>query len=588
MWYIIKTQLDKKSWGYVFLGLTLVAIEVAANIAVPILLTFLSGVITKTDHLNFLETYSKQIQALIIMFIMLAIAIIGLVAGIFGEIVNAKFAIDITRRLRINTFNKIQHFSNADFDNFSTASLITRLTTDLFLVQESLIFVFKIVYRGVLLYIGGVIGIAIIIGANHATQYNYVIPVLVVLISLLMIIIGTLIMYLSVVTYDKFLKQVDNVNEIVRDNILGIRVTKAFNLYEIQQMKFEVQNNKLKNIGIKSDLVWQFGIPLVDLVMNVTIVAVLGFGALTNSIQIAQIVTLVQLITMMMLGLVLVMVVVGNLGVAYSGAKRIKEVLVYKPVINYLGNEQITNGNIEIKNLTFKYHNTGANVLNDLNLKINQGETLGIIGGTGAGKSTLINLIARLYDYKEGLITISGHDLKEISESSLRQNIGLVQQHAFLFEGTIAANLLMANPHASKEALIKATQQAQAYEFIMHKKKQFQAHVDQRGENFSGGQKQRLSLARTLLKNPKILILDDVTSALDFLTEKKVLHNLRTDFPNQTKIIVSQKISSIIHADKILVLDDGFCVGYGTHTQLMQSCSLYKEIYHSQNDKRNV
>lgn len=583
MWYLVKSEFNKKNIWFLLGGLFFVTLEVGSNIALPILLSFLTSVIDPNNRLEIFQEYSQQIQAVIVVFIMISIGIVGLTAGYIGELINSKFAITIVNSIRIKTYNKIQAFSYVDFDNFKTSSLVTRITTDIYLIQESIIFILKIVYRGVLLYIGGLIGIGILISIEHQNQWVWVIPIIVVIASIILIIFGAIIMYLSVKFYDRFLIEQDNTNAIVRNNILGVRVVKVFRLYDQQMEKFENQNEAVKRIGIKSEMAWQFGVPLVTLLMNITIVAVLGFGAITNTINIAQIITLIQLIEMMMLGLTLMMLVVGYVGVAYAGSKRIKQILTYKVKISYKEDGlEIVEPVIEIKDLNFRYNQSGDYVLKNINLKINQHETIGIIGGTGSGKTSLINLIARLYDFNEGTLKISNIDIKEISEASLRKEIAISPQKVTLFSGTIASNLKYGKKDADENDMVWAAKIAEAYNFVQTKEAGFKSRVEQRGRNFSGGQKQRLSIARAIIKNAKILILDDSTSALDMITEKNVQHNLKTELPKQTKIIVAQRISSVKNADRIIVLENGEIIGNDTHDNLLKNCKLYQEIYESQ------
>lgn len=612
MWYLVKKELKgvqawRLSWS-IFISI----IQVACNVILPLLLNYLTEVANGKSIVNLGDKYyqtitspdmvsqtiltaeGQRIESTILMFIMLGVCLVALVAGGVGGALGSKVAIEATKNMRINMYNKVQSFAFADLDKFKTSSLITRLTTDIYSVQESLVFILRVGFRAFFLYIGGIIGVIILILTSNnipesARHNSWVVPVVVIISSVITLLFISLIIWRSTKLYDKNMKQTDITNSVMRESILGVRVVKSFNLQEVQKKKFEVTNQNLTKIATRAATVSQIGFPIVTLIMNATIAAVLGFGGLTKTVSITEVITLIQLITIMMIGLILFVIVLGQIGSSYASANRIKEVTLHEPKIQYEADgADIKNGTIEFKNVSFKYNETGELVLKNINLKIKEKQTIGIIGGTGSGKTSLISLIARQYDISDGELLVSGNDIKKINEESLRKEVAISPQKVTIFSGTIASNLKYGKKDANEADMLHAAKIAEAYDFIQSKEAGFESRVEQRGRNFSGGQKQRLSIARTVIKDAKILILDDSTSALDMITEKNVQHNLKAQKADLTKIIVAQRISAVKHSDQIIVLDKGEIVGQGNHLELLEHNQIYREIAISQMGEEGV
>ena len=605
MWYLIRNEMRGKNAWYFFASIVIVIFQVAGNVILPLLLNYLTQVLTGKAFVRIADNYydpsthlltaeGQRVEAVILMVIMLAIGIVTFIAGTISGVLGSRVAIYMTRNMRIKMYNKIQAFSHADLDKFRTASLITRLTTDVFTVQEALVFILRVGFRALFLYVGGIIGTIIVVTTAKDTpadarHWEWVVPVIVIISSAVTLTFISIVIYKSAQLNQKKMVVTDETNNVMREAILGVRVIKSFNLQDLQKEKFANVNGRLAKAGQKALFAGELGFPVVTLIMNVTVAAVLGLGTKTETIGITEVITLVQLITLMMVGLILFVVVLGQIGASAASAKRMKEVATHEPSITYDKNgPSITDGSIEFKNVSFRYSKTGEPVLKDINLKINPNETIGIIGGTGSGKSTLVNLIARLYDITEGELKVSGIEVNKINEISLRKEIAMSPQEVTIFSGTIASNLKYGKPDATEEDMVKAAKIAEAYSFIEAKENGFNSVVEQRGRNFSGGQKQRLSIARAVIKDAKILILDDSTSALDMITEKNVQHNLKTEKTNLTKVFVAQRISAVKNADKIVVLDNGRIVGYGKHQELLRTSEIYREIALSQLGEEGV
>lgn len=381
----------------------------------------------------------------------------------------------------------------------------------------------------------------------------------------------------------------DDVNSSIQENILGVRVVKSFNLQEKQIAKFDIINERMRKITTKSFVITMWVYPIINFTLTATIVIILWVGTTNQSISITNVSTLMSITTLVIIGMMLFINVIVLVSMAIGSANRIKNILQYKPTLTFVQDgKKIENNTVEFKDVSFRYHETSDYVLKNINFKIKENETIGIIGGTGAGKSTLVNLIARMYDIKTGEILVSDHNVKEIDEVSLRSKIALSPQQVTLFSGTIASNLRFGKENATIEEMTEAAKAAQAYDFIMQKENGFDSVVEQRGSNFSGGQKQRLSIARALIMKPKILILDSSTSALDMITEKAVNDYIKSSNNDRTTLIVSQRISGVKDADRIFVLDKGEIVGIGSHKELLKNCSQYYEIALSQMGEEGV
>lgn len=512
--------------------------------------------------------------------IMIIIALLGICGGICCTIFSSKAAISFGTDVREALIKKIQGFSFVNLDKFHTSSLVTRLTNDITQIQQIVIMCLKMLIRSPFLFLGGML-MVFTINARLTL-------VLVIAVAILTVII------LSIMknTFPRFMlvqEKIDNVNTVMRETLSGIRVIKAFVREKEEMQKFEEKNSELCSNTISAYKIMTLMIPIMMFTMNIVTIIVLwkggkmvSVGAMATGDLMAYITYLTQiLMSFMMAGMTLMMITRGT-----ASAQRINEVLDCEydivdcedPLENV-----ITRGKIEFDNVEFSYPGShGDPVLEGINLTINPGETIGILGETGSGKSSLVNLIPRLYDVTKGSVKIDGVDVRNIRLDYLRKSIGIVLQKAILFSGTIKSNIIWGREDASDDEIKKAAADAQAYEYISKMEKGFDTRLEQMGVNLSGGQKQRLSIARTLIKKPKILILDDSTSALDTATEAKIQKTLREEYSSTTKIIIAQKVTSVMQADKIIILESGKIVAVGSHNKLINSSQAYKEIYNSQ------
>ena len=508
---------------------------------------------------------------------------LGVLGGGFGCMYfSAKASYGFGANLRKDIIKKIQTYSFANINKFSTASIITRATNDVEVLVQLVQMCLRMLIRSPFMFVGGII-MAIMLNRGMSL-------ILVALIPLL----GILIAFAIVKTFPLFTKvqeKIDRVNAILRENLAGSRFIKAFVREKHEEERFKKANKELRDLSVKSFGILVLLMPGVTIIMNTGIAAVLWFGgklALTGGILVGQISSYVTYITMVLSALIMLMMIFMNLSRARASAKRITEILVEEPGIkdnvDSVDNTlKITQGKVEYNVEKFAFEDSkGEAILENIKFTAQPGEMVAIIGSTGTGKSTIVNLMPRFYDVTEGSVKIDGRDVREYSLKNLRDGIGMVLQHNRLFRGTIRSNLLWGNASASDEELYKALRIAQMEEHVKNMKKGLDSKVEQRGTNFSGGQKQRLTIARALVKKPKILILDDSVSALDATTEKNLREALRKEMKGTTIFVITQRIGSCKEADKILVIDDGTIVGQGTHEELIENNKVYKEINDSQ------
>lgn len=508
---------------------------------------------------------------------------LGVLGGGFGCMYfSAKASYGFGANLRKDIIKKIQTYSFANINKFSTASIITRATNDVEVLVQLVQMCLRMLIRSPFMFVGGII-MAIMLNRGMSL-------ILVALIPLL----GILIAFAIVKTFPLFTKvqeKIDRVNAILRENLAGSRFIKAFVREKHEEERFKKANKELRDLSVKSFGILVLLMPGVTIIMNTGIAAVLWFGgklALTGGILVGQISSYVTYITMVLSALIMLMMIFMNLSRARASAKRITEILVEEPGIkdnvDSVDNTlKITQGKVEYNVEKFAFEDSkGEAILENIKFTAEPGEMVAIIGSTGTGKSTIVNLMPRFYDVTEGYVKIDDRDVREYSLKNLRDGIGMVLQHNRLFRGTIRSNLLWGNASASDEELYKALRIAQMEEHVKNMKKGLDSKVEQRGTNFSGGQKQRLTIARALVKKPKILILDDSVSALDATTEKNLREALRKEMKGTTIFVITQRIGSCKEADKILVIDDGTIVGQGTHEQLIENNKVYKEINDSQ------
>ena len=510
---------------------------------------------------------------------MIGAALFGLLFGVLGAIHGARASAGLARNLRKSMYENIQTFSFSNIDKFSTAGLVTRLTTDVTNIQNASQMVLRMCTRAPISLIAAMI---MSFGLSPRLASIYLVAIIV-----LGCILGFIISKATKYFNDVFPKY-DELNASVQENVSAIRVVKAYVREDYEREKFKKSSQNIYNLFCKAERVIVCNMPVMQLTVYTCILLLSWFGA--NMIVVGDLTTgdlmallnycMNILISLMMLSMIFVMV-----SMSVPSAKRINEVLNEKSDLTNPENAITTvkNGSIEFKHVNFKYHKESEEaILQDVNLKINPGETIGIIGGTGSSKSSLVNLISRLYDVSEGELLIGGRNVKEYDLEVLRHEVAVVLQKNVLFSGTILENLRWGKKDATEEECIHACKLACADEFIERMPNKYNTYIERGGSNVSGGQKQRLCIARALIAKPKILILDDSTSAVDTATDAKIRQAFAEEIPGTTKLIIAQRISSVQNSDKILVLDNGKVNGFGTHEELLKNNEIYREVYESQ------
>ncbi|MDR3214653.1 MAG: ABC transporter ATP-binding protein/permease [Bacilli bacterium] len=509
--------------------------------------------------------------------IMIGVAVLGLIAGIVNAFCTAYLSQNIGADMRNDGFKKIQDFAYQDIEKFKTANLIVRLTNDINQIQTMISLMFSVLLRSPILFIG-----SFILAMMTLPHLWYVIVVLFFFVILLLAIAMKKIIPL----FGKYQNQLDKINNSIKENFEGSRVVKSFVKEDFEINKFEVENDSLKNINISIGRTMAIILPAFMLFVNLMITFVIYISckdATADFKIIGEMVSYINYLGQLMMALVIFAMVVMQFSRAFVSLKRYNEIIETDPTIKYdsYGLESLK-GDIEFKNVTFTYPNQTIPSLKNISFKINHGQTIGVIGATGSGKSTLVHLILRLFDTNNGEILLDGTNIKKIPKNTLRDDVAIVLQTSILFSGTIEENLINGRDNINISEIEKAAHDAQASEFIEKMSSNYNSNVQQRGSNFSGGQKQRLSIARGLIGNPPVLVLDDSTSALDARSEKLVKDALYHEHQDQTIIIIAQKIASIVEADQILVLNDGQLVGFDTHDNLLHHNKTYQEIFASQ------
>lgn len=514
--------------------------------------------------------------------LMLVCAAISLTGGVLGGVFGAKASTGFARNLREGMYNNIQTFSFSNIDKFSTAGLVTRLTTDVTNVQMAYQMLLRMTMRAPSTLIVAMV-MSYMINARIATIYLIAIIVLGLIVAL---IISKAIKY-----FNEAFPKYDDLNESVQENVSAIRVVKAYVREDHEKKKFKKASENIYRLFTKAEKVVSYNGPAMMLTVYGCIILISWVGAqlIVNSgataLKTGELMTLLTycmsiLMSLMMLSMIFVMMTMSA-----TSARRIAEVLEEKPDIVNPDNPimEVKDGSVVFEHVDFKYKKDSENlVLTDIDLNIKSGETIGIIGGTGSAKSTLVNLISRLYDVNEGSVKVGGVDVREYDLEVLRNEVSVVLQKNVLFSGTILDNLRWGNKDATEEECRRVCRLACADEFIERFPDKYETHIEQGGTNVSGGQKQRLCIARALLKKPKILILDDSTSAVDTATDAKIRRAFATEIPNTTKLIIAQRISSVQNADRIIVMEDGAINGFGTHEELLATNEIYKDVYESQ------
>ena len=516
---------------------------------------------------------------------MLLIALFGLAAGLGGAYYGSKASTGLAKNLRKAMFDNIQTFSFSNIDKFSTSGLVTRLTTDVTNIQNAYMMLLRMAMRAPATVIGAMI-MSFMINPKLATIYLVAVGVLAAFMAI--------IMSKATVYFKEVFEKYDELNESVQENVSAIRVVKAYVREDYENDKFKKAAGNIYNMFVRAEMnVIKMG-PMMTATVYVCILLISWVGAhmiVAGSLTTGELMGLLAycmniLMSMMFLAIIFVM-----LTMAQASGKRIAEVLEETPDITNKPNAitAVPDGSISFEHVIFAYNTTSEEpVLKDINIDIKSGETIGIIGGTGSAKSSLVNLISRLYDVTEGAVKVGGIDVRDYDMETLRDQVSVVLQKNVLFSGTIIENLRWGDKNATKEDCIRACKMACADEFIERMPDGYDTYIEQGGANVSGGQKQRLCIARALLKKPKILILDDSTSAVDTATDAKIRKAFAEEIPGTTKLIIAQRIASVQECDRIIVMDDGQISGFGTHKELLENNTIYREVYESQTGGANA
>ena len=518
---------------------------------------------------------------------MILTAVFMMAGGVLGAYFAVKASVNFAADLRRDVFKKVQEFSFANIEKFSTGSLVTRLTNDITNMQNVISIGLRMLLRAPGMLIGGLI-MAFVMNWRLAIVFCVVIPLLIIAI--------VLIMRVALPRFNIMQTKIDSLNSRIQENITNQRVVKSFVRDDFEKKTFDTANEDLKDNTLRAMKVVIMTIPIMTLAMNITVMAVVWFGGrqiIVGSMAVGDLTAFTTYVTQILMSLMMVSMIFIQGSRAMASSRRILEVLDTKVDLNdeeaSMTDKKVEKGEIEFRHVGFRYYKKHKNnVLQDINFVAHPGEVIGIIGSTGSGKSSLVQLIPRLYDCDEGEVLVDGVNVKEYSLEHLRNGVAMVLQKNTLFSGTIMDNLRWGDEHASDEEVRQAAEAAQADLFVRDFNEGYNMELGQGGVNVSGGQKQRLCIARALLKKPKILILDDSTSAVDTATEAKIRQSFSTTLKDTTKLIIAQRISSVETADRILVMDEGRIVGQGTHEELLNTCEAYQEIYYSQMSKKEM
>ena len=541
------------------------------------------------SYVNTTLNFSLKVSIIGIILVLLGMSMLSLFCGIMGGRTAARASVGLSVNLREDMFKQIERFSFANIDKFSSSSLLTRMTTDIGNVQMAFQMIIRMVFRAPLMMIFSAI-MAFISGGQLAWLF-------IVLIPLIALGFGLIIKF-AMKTFRSVFKKYDSLNESVEENVSAIRVVKSFVREDYEKEKFSTASDYLANNFIKAEKIVALNNPILNTAIHIANIVIMGVGSyfifdsLNGTTGVGYQLTRGQMASLLSYGIQILMslmfvsMIMVMLVLSIESVNRIYEVLVEQPSIKNPENPlyEIKDGSIDFNNVNFKYSETADKyTLENINIHIKSGQFVGILGSTGSGKTSLVNLICRLYDIEEGEVLVGGENVKQYYLTSLRDGVSVVLQKNVLFSGTIAQNLRWGNKDASDEELIWAAKIAQAHSFITSFEKGYDTFIEQGGSNVSGGQKQRLCIARAILKHPKILILDYSTSAVDTKTDKLIRKALKEDIPDTTKIVIAQRISSIEDADQIIIMDDGKISAIGTHQELLKNNKIYQEIYYTQN-----
>ena len=563
----------KKYWWAALLSPLTVIIEVLLEVRIPMLMSQIVDTGITNQDLQYVVNMGVQ---------MVAFALCSLAAGALSAWFASIAGMGLGAGLRQGMFDRVQDFAFSNVDRFSTASLVTRLTTDVNRVQMTFMMLIRVCVRAPVMLVSATV-LAWQLNGELVTVFLIAIPVL-----------GGMLALIATRDFPRFqvmLEKFDGLNARVQETLMAIRVVKAFVRSKFEKEKFEVTNDDLKRASIMAEKILVWNGPLMTLAMYACIVAIVWFGGKLiafGSMETGQLMSFISYVTQILMSLMMITNTFVMIVMSKASANRICEVLQEMPDISDAQADPalaVPDGSIEMRHVFFRYNQEAEKpVLSDISLSIRSGETIGVIGGTGSAKSTLVQMIPRLYEAEEGEVLVGGHNVKDYTLDHLRGAVAMVLQKNVLFSGTIRENLLWGNPEATDEELIEACKAAQAHEFVMAFPDGYETNLGQGGVNVSGGQKQRLCIARALLKNPKILILDDSTSAVDTATDSKIREALRAHRSDTTTIIIAQRVTSVCEAYRIIVLDDGKINDIGTHSELLARNQIYQEVYYSQQE----
>ena len=563
---------------YFILGPLMMIIEVIGEVVMPKLFANIINGGVSNQNPGYVVTMGL---------LMIGMSVLMILGGVGGCYYGAKASINFGADVGRDAFRKVQTFGFSNIDKFSTGSLVTRLTNDVTQIQNFTNMLLRMCLRtpGMLI---GALYMAIRLNARLALVLAVILPI--------MIVVTVIVLKISFPKFSKMQSMVDGLNTKVQENITNIRVVKSFVREDYEEGRFRTANGNLKKAGLDAIGIIILMMPVMTLFMNLASLSVIWFGGrmvLVGTMPLGDLTAFITYIMQILSSLMMMSMIFMSLSRAAASSKRLGEVLDEKVELTDENashkDKLVEEGRIEFRNVGFRYYETSEEeVLSDINLTIEPGQTVGIIGSTGCGKTTLVSMIPRLYDVDRGEVLVDGVNVKEYGLHNLREGVGMVLQKNVLFSGTIEKNLRWGKKDATEEELTQAAKDAQADDFIRNFTDGYQMVLDQGGTNVSGGQKQRLCIARALLKEPRILILDDSTSAVDTATEARIRQTFKGSLKDSTKIIIAQRISSVKDADMIVVMDDGKITGVGTHEELLKSCEEYQEIYYSQMDKEEV
>ena len=553
-----------------FLCIGFAALEVAMDILLPFITAIIIDDGLEAANLSVVYRYGA---------LMVIMAFLGLLFGAGAGKYAASAASGFSANLREAIYTNIQTFSFSNIDKFSVPGLVTRMTTDITNVQNAFMMIIRVAVRAPLTFLFSFI-MCVMINRTLSLMFLFAAAFLILVLGIIMVV--------TLKIFDEVFHRYDDLNASVQENVSAIRVVKAFVREDYENEKFSKASDNIRRMFVKAEGLLAFNNPAMMIAVYFCIISLSWLGAqfiVGGSLTSGELTSLYSYIMSLMMSLMMLSMVVVMITISMASVRRISEVLKETPDLHAPDQAvtEVSDGSIDFNHVNFSYkHGSGKNALSDIDLHIKSGETIGVIGGTGSGKSSLVNLICRLYDVDEGSVCIGGVDVRKYDMEVLRNQVSVVLQKNTLFSGTILENLRWGDPDATDEACIEACKAACADEFIERLPDGYQTRIERGGANVSGGQKQRLCIARALLKKPKILILDDSTSAVDTATDAKIRAAFAREIPGTTKIIIAQRISSVEHADRILVLDNGRIDGFDTHENLVKSNAIYQEIYESQ------